>query len=345
MTSDVSRPPRRRSACDPGQQLVVRERLADVVVGARREGGQPVLLAGQPGDEQEQGVGVGPDPLRQLGAHGLTPDAPSRAGRDRAGRSRPPARPRGSSRTPRRRSPQPAARDRRLPGEHVVVDDQDAGLVRHLTSAVEIAAGSRRGARRRESPHYRAPRPGDGVGAGATTGRLAGGRECGRPAGTHRRLHEQRLGPMAHRDRFDGEFESVLAAARTGSPRAHERIFHALAPVVQGYLRLQGASEPEDLTSEVFLAVLRNLGSFEGDEPGFRSWVFTIAHRRLLDERRRAVRRPAPAPLDEAPDQAGARRRRADRRRARWARRRSAPCASGCRTTSVTSCSCACSAA
>ncbi len=110
---------------------------------------------------------------------------------------------------------------------------------------------------------------------------------------------------MAHRDRFDGEFESVLAAARTGSPRAHERIFRVLAPVVHGYLRLQGASEPEDLTSEVFLAVLRNLGSFEGDEPGFRSWVFTIAHRRLLDERRRAVRRPAPAPLEEAPDQVG----------------------------------------
>ena len=108
---------------------------------------------------------------------------------------------------------------------------------------------------------------------------------------------------MAHRDRFDGEFESVLASARTGSARAQERIFTALAPVVQGYLRLQGASEPEDLTSEVFLAVLRNLRSFEGDEPGFRSWVFTIAHRRLLDERRRAVRRPAAAPLDEAPEQ------------------------------------------
>ena len=107
---------------------------------------------------------------------------------------------------------------------------------------------------------------------------------------------------MAHHDRFDGEFDTVLAAARTGSPRAFTRIFGALAPVVDGYLRLQGASEPEDLTSEVFLAVLRNLRSFDGDEAGFRSWVFTIAHRRLLDERRRAYRRPLPAPLAEAPD-------------------------------------------
>jgi RNA polymerase sigma-70 factor (ECF subfamily) len=107
---------------------------------------------------------------------------------------------------------------------------------------------------------------------------------------------------MAQRDRFDGEFESVIAGARAGEPRAFERIFTTLAPVVAGYLRLQGATEPDDLTSEVFVAVLRNLRSFDGDEPGFRSWVFTIAHRRLLDERRRAMRRPAPAPLSEAPE-------------------------------------------
>ena len=111
---------------------------------------------------------------------------------------------------------------------------------------------------------------------------------------------------MAQRDRFDGEFDSVIAGARAGSPGAFERIFTSLAPVVEGYLRLQGAAEPEDLTSEVFVAVLRNVRSFAGDEPGFRSWVFTIAHRRLLDERRRAGRRPAVAPLSEAPERAAA---------------------------------------
>jgi RNA polymerase sigma factor (sigma-70 family) len=107
---------------------------------------------------------------------------------------------------------------------------------------------------------------------------------------------------MAGRDRFDGEFTTVLAGARAGDGRAFEHIFTALSPVVEGYLRLQGAAEPQDLTSEVFLAVVRNIGSFDGDEPGFRSWVFTIAHRRLLDERRRSVRRPAPTPLTETFD-------------------------------------------
>jgi RNA polymerase sigma-70 factor (ECF subfamily) len=107
---------------------------------------------------------------------------------------------------------------------------------------------------------------------------------------------------MAQHDRFGGQFDAVLTAAQCGAPWAQERMFTALAPVVTGYLRVQGSSEPEDLTSDVFVAVLRNLGSFDGDERGFRSWVFTIAHRRLLDERRRARRRPPPGPSVDAPD-------------------------------------------
>jgi RNA polymerase sigma factor (sigma-70 family) len=102
---------------------------------------------------------------------------------------------------------------------------------------------------------------------------------------------------MARLDRFDGDFDAVLDAARRGVPRAFETIFTALAPVVAGYLRVQGSREPDDLTSEVFEAVFRNLDRFEGGEAGFRSWVFTIAHRRLLDERRQLTRRPATEPL------------------------------------------------
>ena len=104
---------------------------------------------------------------------------------------------------------------------------------------------------------------------------------------------------MGQRDRFDGQFAAVLAAARDGAPWALERMFSALAPAVTGYLRVQGSVEPEDLTSEVFVAILRNLRNFQGDEAGFRSWVFTIAHRRLLDERRRRARRPPPEPLTD----------------------------------------------
>ncbi len=87
-------------------------------------------------------------------------------------------------------------------------------------------------------------------------------------------------------------FDSVLLAAQTGAPWALERLYQALSPAVLGYLRVQGAADPEDLTNEVFLGVLGRIRTFHGDEEKFRSWIFTIAHSRLIDDRRRTARRP-----------------------------------------------------
>jgi RNA polymerase sigma factor (sigma-70 family) len=91
--------------------------------------------------------------------------------------------------------------------------------------------------------------------------------------------------------------DSVLPAARAGAEWAWERIYRELAPTVTGYLRAHGAGEPDDLTGEVFLQVVRGLERFEGDERAFRAWVFTIAHRRVVDDLRQRARRPvSPAP-------------------------------------------------
>jgi RNA polymerase sigma factor (sigma-70 family) len=105
-----------------------------------------------------------------------------------------------------------------------------------------------------------------------------------------------RLGPA---------FESVLAAAQRDAPWAYERLWRTFSPAVVSYLRLQGAYDPEDVTSEVFLGAFRGIGSFRGDEDGFRGWLFTIAHRRLTDERRRAGVRPQPAWGVAVPEQVG----------------------------------------
>ncbi len=88
------------------------------------------------------------------------------------------------------------------------------------------------------------------------------------------------------------EFESVLAGASAGAPWAWSRLYHLLSPSVLGYLRSRGAVEPEDLLGEVWLQIARGLNAFTGDYEGFRSWVFMIAHHRLIDERRKRGRRP-----------------------------------------------------
>jgi RNA polymerase sigma-70 factor (ECF subfamily) len=95
-------------------------------------------------------------------------------------------------------------------------------------------------------------------------------------------------------------FDDVLAAAQAGAAWAFEVLYRDLSPAVTGYLRLHGAPDPDDLASETFLAVFRGLGGFRGDEAALRSWVFTIAHRRLVDEWRRRSRRPQAA--DDAGD-------------------------------------------
>jgi RNA polymerase sigma-70 factor (ECF subfamily) len=87
-------------------------------------------------------------------------------------------------------------------------------------------------------------------------------------------------------------FDDVLSAAQAGAGWAFEVLYRQLAPAVTGYLRLHGAAEPDDLASETFINVFTGLASFTGDEDGLRAWVFTIAHRRLLDDWRRRSRRP-----------------------------------------------------
>jgi RNA polymerase sigma-70 factor (ECF subfamily) len=82
----------------------------------------------------------------------------------------------------------------------------------------------------------------------------------------------------------------LWAAAKAGLPWAWHQLYAELSPAVAGYLRMQGAGDVDDLVSEVFLGVFRNIGSFAGDGTEFRSWVFVIAHRRLIDERRRQTR-------------------------------------------------------
>lgn len=103
-------------------------------------------------------------------------------------------------------------------------------------------------------------------------------------------------------------FDRLLSQARNGDERAIEQLYLNHMAIVYGYFKACGAPEPEDLTSDVFLGMLRNLGKFTGGQPEFRRWLMTIAYRRLIDNRRRRRLRTRDRPTDplNLPDETGA---------------------------------------
>lgn len=99
------------------------------------------------------------------------------------------------------------------------------------------------------------------------------------------------------------EFERVLARARQGEGAAFQQLYEHLAGPVAAYLRARAADEVEDLVSEVFLAAFTGLDRFSGGYRDFRCWIFTIAHRRLVDQWRRAGRGPQQVPYESVQDE------------------------------------------
>lgn len=86
------------------------------------------------------------------------------------------------------------------------------------------------------------------------------------------------------------DFSETLLAAKAGEDAAWASLFRQLYPTVVGYLRSQGARDPEGAAADVFYRVATAIGTFTGTAHQFRSWVFTIAHHVLIDDRRRRTR-------------------------------------------------------
>jgi RNA polymerase sigma factor (sigma-70 family) len=110
-----------------------------------------------------------------------------------------------------------------------------------------------------------------------------------------------------NKKRDAGDSSDRIEAAKSGEDWAWGEIYSELAGPVTGYLRSRGATDPEDLSAEVFFQVARDIHRFEGTETKFRSWVFVIAHRRLIDARRSESRRPQTVdePADELEREVG----------------------------------------
>ncbi len=97
----------------------------------------------------------------------------------------------------------------------------------------------------------------------------------------------------------DDRLAAVVLAAQAGEEDAFSELYHHVQPGLLRYLTVLVGRDAEDIASETWLQVCRDLHTFTGDADGFRGWVATIGRHRGLDHLRSRSRRPAdPAALD-----------------------------------------------
>ena len=88
------------------------------------------------------------------------------------------------------------------------------------------------------------------------------------------------------------DFRDTVQSAQDGNEEAFARLWREYQPGLLRYLRIKASPVAEDLAADIWLRVLKALPSFEGDEQGFRGWLYTTARNRLTDWYRTGERRP-----------------------------------------------------
>ena len=77
-------------------------------------------------------------------------------------------------------------------------------------------------------------------------------------------------------------------------------LYRDLQPRLLRYLHAIAGQDAEDIASETWLQITRDLAGFSGTYDGFRGWAATIARHRALDHLRRTQRKPAlPVPAED----------------------------------------------
>ncbi len=87
--------------------------------------------------------------------------------------------------------------------------------------------------------------------------------------------------------------ENALARARAGDEAAFLELWRSLQPRLLRFLRVLGCDDPDDVASETWLHVVRDLHRFSGGDEDFRRWLFAIGRNRAIDAARARSRRPA----------------------------------------------------
>jgi RNA polymerase sigma-70 factor (ECF subfamily) len=84
----------------------------------------------------------------------------------------------------------------------------------------------------------------------------------------------------------------ALARAQSGDEAGFLELWRQLQPRLLRYLRVLNCDDAEDVASETWLQVVRDLPAFSGGEEDFRRWLFTIGRHRAIDDARARKRRP-----------------------------------------------------
>src|SRR5690348_12578423 len=82
---------------------------------------------------------------------------------------------------------------------------------------------------------------------------------------------------------FGEAWNEVLVAAQGGAEWAFGRLYDEFNPRLERYFAARAPQAAEDLAADVWMGVARAFDRFGGGEAGFRSWIFTMAHRRMAD--------------------------------------------------------------
>ncbi|HEY9473962.1 MAG TPA: RNA polymerase sigma factor [Mycobacteriales bacterium] len=94
------------------------------------------------------------------------------------------------------------------------------------------------------------------------------------------------------------ELSAAVHAAQRGDDDAFRVVYRMVQPGLLRYLRVLVGNDAEDVASEAWLQIVRDLGRFRGDADGFRGWAATIGRHRAVDHLRRQQRRPRTGPVD-----------------------------------------------
>jgi RNA polymerase sigma-70 factor (ECF subfamily) len=87
------------------------------------------------------------------------------------------------------------------------------------------------------------------------------------------------------------EFDEALARARSGDETGFLLLWDELQPRLLRYLQALGCDDVDDVASETWLQVIRDLRKFrKGGADEFRAWLFTIGRHRAIDAARSRIR-------------------------------------------------------